>query len=617
MLQLRLLGPPEVRLDGTLLSALTSKKSLALLFYLATTGRTHLRDELASLFWAEMPDAQARKNLRNILPTLRALLGPHLTITRHTLGFNHTPHVWLDVAQFGATFTGDWRNLKRSALSETLALYGGDFLTGFYVSDAPAFEEWMIGQRDRLHLLAVRGLVSFVEDALTQAMYQQGLAATQRLLQLEPWYEKAHQLQMALLAASGERDRALRQYEHCRQVLSSEFGVEPTLETNAAYARIKAGLPLHRSRGDQLVHAVGASVVRLQQEPPPAPLKLAAMQAGQPDLPPLYGREEELHRLLHWIANEQCRLVQITGMIGTGKTALAHHVAQLLQTTDQALVDGLDHPQILWHSCRDMRSVEQLLHDWLEQLVPGYAATSREAREALLLDQLRRRRCLLVLDDVERLASLGLATIWRLIEGIVASEHQSCLLLVGRELPVCSTYFEVTTKLARSLCLEGLTLDAAHMLLVPYELKGNAILKSRLIEQYDGMPLFLNLAARIIQGLGHATLEVYIGADAPLFDAVRTVLDSEFAALEMLEQTIITRLAATPQTLTLPQLHQALARTAALPELLSALQRLQRRSLLLTTTGGFTLPRLIRVYAHTLVERHYQEPRPLCLRQPS
>ena len=261
-----------------------------------------------------------------------------------------------------------------------------------------------------------------------------------------------------------------------------------------------------------------------------------------------------------------------------------------------------------------MRSVEQLLHDWLEQLVPGYAATSQEVREALLLDQLRRRRCLLVIDDVERLANPGLATIWRLIEGIVVSDHQSCLLLVGRELPAYSTYFEVTTKLARSLCLEGLTPDAAHMLLSSYELKGSAILEQRLIEQYDGMPLFLHIAARIIQGLGHGILEVYIGAHAPLFDAVQTVLDSEFATLEALERTIITRLAAPPQTLTLPQLHQALCHTAALPELMGALQRLQRRSLLLTTTGGFTLPRLMRVYAHALVERYHQEPRPLCFR---
>ena len=42
-------------------------KALALLAYLAVTGRPHSRDALAGLLWGEMPDAAAKANLRKIL----------------------------------------------------------------------------------------------------------------------------------------------------------------------------------------------------------------------------------------------------------------------------------------------------------------------------------------------------------------------------------------------------------------------------------------------------------------------------------------------------------------------------------------------------------------------
>ncbi|NTV62630.1 MAG: AAA family ATPase [Oscillochloris sp.] len=622
MLHLRLLGSPEVRLDGKVLSELTSRKSLALLFYVAMTGRSHLRDELASLFWYEMPDTQARKNLRNILPVLRMLLGPHLTITRHTVGLNHTAPIWVDAVKFSTTAGCDRRSLNLADLSETIALYGGEFLTGFYVSDAPAFEEWMLGQREQLHQLALHSLSAFAEQALQQAAYQQGLATTQRLLQLEPCYEKAHQLQMALLAASGERDRALIQYEICRRTLSSEIGVEPALETTSMYAQIKSGLSPLLSFGKQPARAVGERVSQVQQEAPSTALKLACSWVSRADPAFFYGREEENRRIYHWIVVEQCRLVMLTGRVGMGKTALASHVAQIFQASDQGPISAAGPAQILWYSCRDMRSAEQLLHDWLKQLDPTYVGSNRDEQEALLLTQLRQRRALLVIDDVERLGDStyghGRARgFWQLIEGIVASQHQSCLLLVGRELPPLSMYFEATSNETRWLHLEGLDLDAAHLLLSHYELQGNSILKSRLIEQYDGVPLFLHLAARVIQELGHDTLDVYIDAHAPLFDAVRSVLDADFASLDPLEQSIISRLATIAQPLTLSQLYQTLYHTAGIPDLLAALQRLTRRSLALTTSEGFTIPRLIRSYACARFDLQHQEHKPLCLRQPS
>ena len=87
-LQLALLGTVEVRRNGVPIPGFTSGKAQALLCYLAVTGRPHTRPALAGLLWGEMPDDNARTNLRKALSNLRRLVGPHLSIERQAVAFN-------------------------------------------------------------------------------------------------------------------------------------------------------------------------------------------------------------------------------------------------------------------------------------------------------------------------------------------------------------------------------------------------------------------------------------------------------------------------------------------------------------------------------------------------
>lgn len=101
-LELTLLGQAEVRLAGEPVTGFYSSKAQALLFYLAVTGQTHPRLTLAGLLWADMPDTDALTNLRQVLASLRKLVGDHLTITRQTVAFNRERDYWLDVEAFQA-----------------------------------------------------------------------------------------------------------------------------------------------------------------------------------------------------------------------------------------------------------------------------------------------------------------------------------------------------------------------------------------------------------------------------------------------------------------------------------------------------------------------------------
>src|SRR5258706_16320682 len=77
-LSLRLLGTAQAARGGVPLTGFISAKAQALLYYLAVTGRPHTRESLAGLLWSDMPEAQAGKNLRNVLSNLRGLAGPQL-----------------------------------------------------------------------------------------------------------------------------------------------------------------------------------------------------------------------------------------------------------------------------------------------------------------------------------------------------------------------------------------------------------------------------------------------------------------------------------------------------------------------------------------------------------
>jgi DNA-binding SARP family transcriptional activator len=81
------LGPAAIALNGDRVSADFSAKPQALVGYLAVTGRSHIREKLASLLWGDKPEARAQANQYKLLSTLRQLFGDALIVTRQTFAF--------------------------------------------------------------------------------------------------------------------------------------------------------------------------------------------------------------------------------------------------------------------------------------------------------------------------------------------------------------------------------------------------------------------------------------------------------------------------------------------------------------------------------------------------
>src|SRR4051812_7555008 len=116
-LTLATLGAVEVRHNGEALSFRT-RKSLALLIYLAVEGGLHSRESLAAFFWpesdAEHGRALLRRNVAFLRQTLREANEPagqaHLQIERDSLGFNPRSDFTSDLQLIEAALRGPRSN---------------------------------------------------------------------------------------------------------------------------------------------------------------------------------------------------------------------------------------------------------------------------------------------------------------------------------------------------------------------------------------------------------------------------------------------------------------------------------------------------------------------------
>jgi DNA-binding SARP family transcriptional activator len=315
-LSLRLLSAPEARHADAPVSFAT-RKALALLAYLAVQGGTHTREKLTALLWPESDPERGRATLRYTLAALRTALGEsrepgHLQIGRDAVRFEVASNVDVDllafeeesrVAQSLARETQGSTGARQRAvgiLTNAAQRWRGEFLEGFSLPDAPAFDEWASVQREREHRQA-----ELVFEQLAQAQSEAGARAEAtetgaRWVAMSPLNEAAHRQLMQLYLAAGEPAAALRAYTACQAVLKRELGTRPDPQTEALAERVRAARPASRQpvRDDRAT--------------------------GMLDWP-LVGRSDEFVRLVelyHAALRGRSHLAVVRGEAGIGKTRL-------------------------------------------------------------------------------------------------------------------------------------------------------------------------------------------------------------------------------------------------------------------------------------------------------
>lgn len=357
-----LLGTPRLERDGEPI-ALDRHKALALLAYLAINNDSHRRDTLATLFWSDYDQTRARAAVRRALASLnKAIPGSWWDTDRETIGLNYKddPNFWLDINQFHARLAGcgahghpitDVCPACLDPLTDAITLYRGDFLSGFTLRDSPDFDDWQFHQTENLRRDLSNALDRLARLHAARGNFDSAVNTSRRWLSLDPLNEPAHRQLMLILAQSGKRHAALRQYAECVRVLERELGVPPQDETNQLYEVIKADqLPSTQWTYAPLPSQPANDSPRKNfiSPQPLTPSEKTASPFERLIRGRMIGRESEMGRVnTIWerVITGESRVLLISGEPGIGKSRLAREIIAITEASNAEILNDQCHTE--------------------------------------------------------------------------------------------------------------------------------------------------------------------------------------------------------------------------------------------------------------------------------
>lgn len=523
-MHLHLLGLARVDWKDGTPPRFRSQRTMALLGYLVAEQRAISRDHLSALFWPDEDLATSKANLRRDLHNLAQILPGCWQTSRVEVAFVPGEETAVDIHQIRACeAAGQWQ-----AAAE---LIGGNFLEGVTLADNLAFETWLLGQQELWRQRAAHILQRATDELESQGAYKQAVRYAQRLLQVMPWREETHQQAMRLLALCGRRSEALKQFERCRAILWEELDVAVSPETQSLYYRIKTNpnFTLHN-----------------------LPVETT----------PFIGRERELEQLASWLSGTAVRLITITGVGGMGKTRLAVAAArQFVNSTVDQPRPPFSHG-IHFVDLAPVSNAEQIASTIAIAIDFSPSSTSRRSLQDQLLDYVRTRQMLLILDNIEHLLPNT-----SIISDLLAAAASLKIMVTSRErlklqgeqvLPLDGLRFRtIPGPETADLLLDDaarLFLDTAQRNNPTFQPMGNGRAQiSQICKLVDGMPLALELAAKWVDSMPLPEIVTELEQSLQLLEAeapdlparhrsVRAVFESSWEQLSAREQQILSGL---------------------------------------------------------------------------
>ena len=316
-----------------------------------------------------------------------------------------------------------------------------------------------------------------------------------------------------------------------------------------------------------------------------------------------YGRSDELARLKTAILTDNCRLIAILGIGGIGKTSLAAKLAQTIYSEFDA---------VIWRSVRNAPPLKHLL----KEIVP-FLSQQQDVAPTLerLFYWVRRRRCLIVLDNVETLLESGQPGQYRagyedygtLLRQFGETTHRSCLMITGREKPSDIGRLESAQLLTRSFQLDG-SAEVAQAIVRDKGLLGDPKTIKQFCQRYGDNPLAIKIVGTSIQAIFDGNLTLFLQENAPVFNDFRRLLNQQFERLSPLEQSILYWLAINREWTTTSELLDDIWPVASRADVFDALESLSWRSLIETKAGKYTQQPVIMEYVtERLIETIYKE----------
>jgi len=258
MFRLRVLGGFALEgPGGAPLSALPRRRARAVLAVLAVCGDLGCtRERLLALLWPESDEAHARHGLRDALHAIRHALTPASLSSSVSL-------LRLDASVVGSDVLEFTRAVASGRLADAVRAYGGPLLEGFHLDDAPEFEHWLAGERDRLARECVEALERLATSAEGTGAWAEAVRWWGRAVEHDPLNSHFVLQQMQAMSAIGDRANAVQAGELHLGRLRDEFGLEPDPSVLATIGRIRRG-ELRISRDSTVRPSPGGPASRSQ-----------------------------------------------------------------------------------------------------------------------------------------------------------------------------------------------------------------------------------------------------------------------------------------------------------------------------------------------------------------
>jgi DNA-binding XRE family transcriptional regulator len=344
--------------------------------------------------------------------------------------------------------------------------------------------------------------------------------------------------------------------------------------------------------------------------PPPQPSRVAEVPNGSvyrhtsdwgdaPERPRFVGRRDELGRLHESIVRAHTPLLVISGIGGIGKSTFAARLCREIASEFQC---------VYWRSLRSAPPFTDWASGAIDSLsdVQDTLSVDDASRQETLMGILRRRRCLLVLDNIENLLQPGrldgsfhperdgYAAFFR---SVGVSRHQSCVLLTSRQVP--SALLQTGLD---AFELGGLQLDDAKSLLNDAGLVGDDVVRTELVTRYGGNALALRLVGDAIRNLFGGDIAEFIEhvPSGTIFGGLRQLFESQLDRVSPHEMQVVHVLATAREPVSFAALSAQLDGRTQRSTVLEAVETLRHRSLIERVGNGygFRLQSVVIDYVH-------------------
>jgi DNA-binding NarL/FixJ family response regulator/DNA-binding SARP family transcriptional activator len=263
--EFRVLGPLEV-IDGDVPVALgRAKERVVLAVLLLNSNEVVSRDRLIDELWGETPPPTAKKAVNVYISQLRKALARDGVDPIQTVAGGYRLSVEAD--ELDATRAQELLGRARTSAAagdpdvaaglfrHGLALWRGATLAGLELEGAGRHE---IEQLDEMRMAA---LMDRIDCDLALGRHEQLVGELNRLVGEHPLRERLRAQQMLALYRADRQAEALEAYQHARQSLVNDLGIEPS----EALQRLQKGILVH---DPALEIPTGVASARPAKDPP-------------------------------------------------------------------------------------------------------------------------------------------------------------------------------------------------------------------------------------------------------------------------------------------------------------------------------------------------------------